>query len=203
MRCLSISIHHELSSMQQSVLHAAVSAPCSSQIWCKQRFVSTGLCKTIHGAHPLHFLYLLDIMLHLYPYLEFWCRLGAGSRYKKSKLPKQPLELWAYELSPFCKVCLLTGSERLIACLYTVHWLTSGNVQLCASMQHLTFDCVLTAVRYCVMHWVQYMPCPCLHLPWPVLVSCNNADTTQSVARLLQPSCSASTPFQVMSCFLC
>lgn len=36
-----------------------------------------------------------------------WCfghRLGAGSRYQQSKLPKQPLELWAYELSPFCKV---------------------------------------------------------------------------------------------------
>lgn len=32
------------------------------------------------------------------------CRLGAGSRYQKSKLPDKPLELWSYELSPFCKV---------------------------------------------------------------------------------------------------
>lgn len=31
-------------------------------------------------------------------------RLGAGSRYKKSNLPKQPLEFWGYELSPFCKI---------------------------------------------------------------------------------------------------
>ncbi|DBB00245.1 TPA: hypothetical protein ACH3X1_014074 [Trebouxia sp. C0004] len=38
-------------------------------------------------------------------------RLGAGSRYQQSKLPKQPLELWAYELSPFCKVV----REKLVA----------------------------------------------------------------------------------------
>ena len=31
-------------------------------------------------------------------------RLGAGSSYKLSKQPEKPLILWAYEISPFCKV---------------------------------------------------------------------------------------------------
>lgn len=31
-------------------------------------------------------------------------RLGAGSRYRKAKMPEQPLKLWAYEPSPFCKL---------------------------------------------------------------------------------------------------
>ncbi|XP_058087230.1 uncharacterized protein LOC131234400 [Magnolia sinica] len=31
-------------------------------------------------------------------------RMGKGSFYTPSKLPPQPLELWAYEPSPFCKV---------------------------------------------------------------------------------------------------
>ncbi|XP_043701805.1 uncharacterized protein LOC122652192 [Telopea speciosissima] len=31
-------------------------------------------------------------------------RLGKGSSYIPSKLPPKPLELWAYEASPFCKV---------------------------------------------------------------------------------------------------
>ncbi|XP_055812295.1 uncharacterized protein LOC129882145 [Solanum dulcamara] len=31
-------------------------------------------------------------------------RMGKGSSYRPSKLPPKPLELWAYEPSPFCKV---------------------------------------------------------------------------------------------------
>eukprot|EP00898_Chlorokybus_atmophyticus_P000640 jgi/Chlat1/1577/Chrsp123S01850 len=31
-------------------------------------------------------------------------RAGRGSAYKPSKLPEKPLELWAYEASPFCKM---------------------------------------------------------------------------------------------------
>ncbi|XP_060201194.1 uncharacterized protein LOC132629832 [Lycium barbarum] len=31
-------------------------------------------------------------------------RMGKGTSYKPSKLPPKPLELWAYEPSPFCKV---------------------------------------------------------------------------------------------------
>ena len=31
-------------------------------------------------------------------------RLGRGTSYRKSKLPKQPIDLWAYEASPFCKL---------------------------------------------------------------------------------------------------
>ena len=38
-------------------------------------------------------------------------RLGAGSRYSPSKLPKQPLELWSYESSPFCKVCAWAAGQ--------------------------------------------------------------------------------------------
>lgn len=37
-------------------------------------------------------------------------RAGRGTNYRKSKLPKEPLEVWGYEASPFCKltreVCL-------------------------------------------------------------------------------------------------
>nr|XP_009623172.1 uncharacterized protein LOC104114425 [Nicotiana tomentosiformis] len=31
-------------------------------------------------------------------------RMGKGSSYRPSKLPPKPLEIWAYEPSPFCKV---------------------------------------------------------------------------------------------------
>ncbi|KAF6171929.1 hypothetical protein GIB67_011826 [Kingdonia uniflora] len=31
-------------------------------------------------------------------------RMGKGSSYTPSKLPPEPLELWAYEGSPFCKI---------------------------------------------------------------------------------------------------
>ncbi|KAL5710641.1 hypothetical protein ACHQM5_021181 [Ranunculus cassubicifolius] len=31
-------------------------------------------------------------------------RMGRGSKYTPSKMPPQPVELWAYEPSPFCKV---------------------------------------------------------------------------------------------------
>ncbi|MCO5594636.1 hypothetical protein L7F22_048669 [Adiantum nelumboides] len=31
-------------------------------------------------------------------------RMGKGSKYVPSKLPEKPLELWAYEASPFCKI---------------------------------------------------------------------------------------------------
>ncbi|MCL7033134.1 hypothetical protein MKW94_005228, partial [Papaver nudicaule] len=31
-------------------------------------------------------------------------RMGKGSSYTPSKLPPKPVELWAYEPSPFCKV---------------------------------------------------------------------------------------------------
>ncbi|KAK9850981.1 hypothetical protein WJX84_003147 [Apatococcus fuscideae] len=46
----------------------------------------------------------LGILTALSCTLALLPRLGAGSRYAPSKLPKQPLELWAYEMSPFCKV---------------------------------------------------------------------------------------------------
>ncbi|KAJ0792043.1 putative glutathione S-transferase, Thioredoxin-like superfamily [Helianthus annuus] len=31
-------------------------------------------------------------------------RMGKGSMYTKAKMPPQPLEVWAYEASPFCKL---------------------------------------------------------------------------------------------------
>ncbi|MCO5605794.1 hypothetical protein L7F22_059978 [Adiantum nelumboides] len=31
-------------------------------------------------------------------------RMGKGSKYVPAKLPEKPLELWAYEASPFCKI---------------------------------------------------------------------------------------------------
>ena len=32
------------------------------------------------------------------------CRINRGISYRKSKLPKKPIDLWAYEASPFCKL---------------------------------------------------------------------------------------------------
>jgi glutathione S-transferase len=31
-------------------------------------------------------------------------RLGKGSKYRAAKMPAEPVELWAYDISPFCKV---------------------------------------------------------------------------------------------------
>jgi hypothetical protein len=31
-------------------------------------------------------------------------RMGKGSKYRAAKMPEKPLELWAYDISPFCKV---------------------------------------------------------------------------------------------------
>lgn len=36
--------------------------------------------------------------------LAMIARLGRGSTYVPAKLPEKPLELWAYEASPFCKI---------------------------------------------------------------------------------------------------
>ena len=49
------------------------------------------------------------------------CRLGAGSRYTPSKLPKQPLELWSYESSPYCKACPMSACP--VFSLLVLHWL--------------------------------------------------------------------------------
>ena len=38
------------------------------------------------------------------------CRIGKGGRYSPSTLPEEPLVLWAYEPSPFCRVV----RERLV-----------------------------------------------------------------------------------------
>ena len=31
-------------------------------------------------------------------------RAGRGTSYRRSKLPKEPIEIWGYEASPFCKL---------------------------------------------------------------------------------------------------
>ncbi|KAK9801328.1 hypothetical protein WJX73_004908 [Symbiochloris irregularis] len=46
----------------------------------------------------------LGILTALSCTLALLPRLGVGSRYQKSKLPDKPLELWGYELSPYCKI---------------------------------------------------------------------------------------------------
>jgi hypothetical protein len=37
-------------------------------------------------------------------------RLGKGSKYRAAKMPAEPVELWAYDISPFCKVRNATSS---------------------------------------------------------------------------------------------
>ncbi len=36
--------------------------------------------------------------------LDAVCRINRGISYRKSNLPKKPVDLWAYEASPFCKL---------------------------------------------------------------------------------------------------
>jgi len=53
--------------------------------------------------------------------LALFPRLGAGSKYKLSKLPPLPLRLWSYEASPFCKIvketlCSLELAHVQISC---------------------------------------------------------------------------------------
>jgi len=38
-------------------------------------------------------------------------RMGKGSKYRAAKMPEKPLELWAYDISPFCKVVRETMVE--------------------------------------------------------------------------------------------
>lgn len=43
--------------------------------------------------------------------LSLMGRMGRGSTYRDAKAPEQPLELWSYEASPFCKVVRETMVE--------------------------------------------------------------------------------------------
>jgi len=45
-------------------------------------------------------------------------RFGKGSTYVPAKLPKKPLELWAYESSPFCKIAREALSELELPHIY-------------------------------------------------------------------------------------
>lgn len=55
-----------------------------------------------NGKVPL--LLSLGILTTLTAGLAMIARLGKGSKYVAAKLPEKPLELWAYEASPFCKI---------------------------------------------------------------------------------------------------
>lgn len=61
--------------------------------------------------------------------LDIACRINRGISYRKSKLPKKPVDLWAYEASPFCKlarevICRihLWMANMCLRCLWVTMW---------------------------------------------------------------------------------
>ncbi|KAK9816942.1 hypothetical protein WJX72_007242 [[Myrmecia] bisecta] len=50
--------------------------------------------------------------------LGMLARVGKGASYRRSKLPKKPIEIWAYEASPFCKQAREVLTELELPHLY-------------------------------------------------------------------------------------
>ncbi|XP_034694558.1 uncharacterized protein LOC117920951 [Vitis riparia] len=57
-----------------------------------------------YGDGNVPFMLSLGLLTTLTAGFAMIGRMGKGSSYTLSKLPPKPLELWAYEASPFCKV---------------------------------------------------------------------------------------------------
>ena len=57
-----------------------------------------------YGAGPVPFLYSGGAIFDTTSALASAWRLGAGARAEKSTAPAQPLELWSFEASPFCRI---------------------------------------------------------------------------------------------------
>lgn len=57
-----------------------------------------------YGDGNVPFMLSLGLLTTLTEGFAMIGRMGKGSSYTPSKLPPKPLELWAYEASPFCKV---------------------------------------------------------------------------------------------------
>ncbi|KAK6139937.1 hypothetical protein DH2020_026313 [Rehmannia glutinosa] len=57
-----------------------------------------------YGDGNVPFLLSLGLLTTLTERFAMIGRMGKGSSYTPSKLPPKPLEIWAYEASPFCKV---------------------------------------------------------------------------------------------------
>ncbi|KAG8376729.1 hypothetical protein BUALT_Bualt09G0094100 [Buddleja alternifolia] len=57
-----------------------------------------------YGDGNVPFLLSLGLLTTLSEGFAMIGRMGKGSSYTPSKLPPKPLEIWAYEASPFCKV---------------------------------------------------------------------------------------------------
>ncbi|KAI8563033.1 hypothetical protein RHMOL_Rhmol03G0081600 [Rhododendron molle] len=57
-----------------------------------------------YGDGNVPFMLSLGLLTTLTAGFAMIGRLGRGSSYTPSKLPPKPLEVWAYEASPFCKV---------------------------------------------------------------------------------------------------
>ncbi|KAI5065332.1 hypothetical protein GOP47_0020027 [Adiantum capillus-veneris] len=57
-----------------------------------------------YGNGKVPWLLSLGILTTLTAGFAMIARMGKGSTYVPAKLPEKPLELWAYEASPFCKI---------------------------------------------------------------------------------------------------
>jgi glutathione S-transferase len=54
-------------------------------------------------------------------------RFGAGSRYRRARTPEQPLELYSFEASPFCRIVREALSSLELA--YRLHNVAQGSAQ--------------------------------------------------------------------------
>jgi glutathione S-transferase len=52
-------------------------------------------------------------------------RVGSGVRYRKAKEPREPLELWSFEASPFCRIVRETLCELELR--YLLHNIAAGS----------------------------------------------------------------------------
>jgi glutathione S-transferase len=59
-------------------------------------------------------------------------RLGGGSRYRRARTPEQPLELYSFEASPFCRIVREALSSLELA--YRLHNVAQGSAQRDAFM---------------------------------------------------------------------
>jgi len=60
-------------------------------------------------------------------FLSSAARLGSGSRYRAANAPQQPLELWSFEASPFCRIVREALCELEIP--YRLHNVAKGSPQ--------------------------------------------------------------------------
>jgi glutathione S-transferase len=78
-----------------------------------------------YGVGPLPTPLALGPLTDASSFLASAARLGGGSRYRKSRAPEKPLELWSFEASPFCRIAREALCELEIP--YVLHNVAKGS----------------------------------------------------------------------------